>query len=233
MRIIPSSEISPSLSTAHGGSIERARRIAVDIDDTLSRTAIRWAEILMLAFPLPEHSIDGLIAEFRRASSVPDWQHEEAQKLIHELRVSEEVHLSYQTVEGAVGGVHAVRTLLEVEYLTMRPRTVHQATERWLERFAFPNGEVVACPDEIPYEERPAWKAAYLANQYPTTIGIIEDDPRVALALPSHYAGTVFLYSHEAAPRDDIHIEPCPDWESVQHAVARHVERTRTIDLSL
>ncbi len=211
----------------------RPRRLAIDVDDTLSITVRRWTKIMITSFPLPGHTIDGLISQFGRASSVPYWQHPEAQRLISELRVSEPVHLEYEAVEGAVDGVHAITQLLDIEYLTMRPRAVHGATERWLERLAFPSAEVIACPNEIPYELRPAWKAGYLAENQASIAGIVEDDDRVIYELPADYRGTIFLFGHHAAPNTSLNVVPCPTWNAVQREVKRNIERIRVIQLEV
>lgn len=200
-------------------------KLAIDIDDTLSLTAHHWAELLLKIHPLPGRSVDELIATHRRASMVPEWQH--AQALFTEWRLSEELTLEYQPVPGSVEGIQALEKVIKLEYLTMRSQSLDAVTARWLKSFNYPESAIVSCPDEIESPKRPDWKATHLYESYPSIIGIIEDDERVAMSLPSDYKGSVFLYSHHEAPRSDIRIIPCPTWKDVTIAVEYEVARER------
>ena len=226
--LLQSSLLQPSLPR---GGQPGSLKLAIDIDDTLSLTAWHWAERMMGLFPLPERTVAGLISQYRRASLVPEWGHPEAQNLFSSWRICEEITLSYSPVAGAQHALKVLSERIELEYLTMRPRSLYAATQAWLKLHGFPSAEIVTCPDSIDYPLRAAWKADYLHRSCPPLVGIVEDDERVALSLPEGYQGTVFLFSHLTAPRSDIAVIPCPDWDAVNRAIEAAIPRQLQVNV--
>ena len=107
----------------------------------------------------------------------------------------------------------------------MRHPLVEQATKVWLQLNGFPAGDGTLGPADFPLEEKPLWKGGYIHAQYPELVGLIEDHPKVVESLPPDYQGTIFLYSHDSSPRDDLRVIPCPTWHDVEVAVQRELPR--------
>ena len=71
----------------------------------------------------------------------------------------------------------------------------------------------------MPHADSSKWKAQILQKLYPSIVGIIDDNPGLAEALPGDYKGVFFLYDYHEAPRNDIKVIPCPSWDDVYSAV--------------
>lgn len=209
------------------------RRIAIDLDGTSSDTAACWAEKLFTKFPVPNTTPEQLLAKHRLASLVPDWQLPEPAAYVAQLRVCPDTHREYRPIPGAVEGARFFAERIEIEYLTMRPRCVLDATAWWLDHHGFPQAEIVACPDAIDFRDRAAWKAQQLHDRYPSLIGIVEDETKVVHALPKGYRGAVLLFSHDQTPRDDIQVIPCATWDHVIHHGTRVLNIERRIEFPL
>ena len=196
--------------------------IAVDIDETICDTRRFWFSELAQRFGKPiDVTIEQLIQRYEYTDRVEMWQTPGARKWLKDARFDPEIHRScLEPVRSARESLEYISRQFDVIYMTMRPDTIVDATREWLQREQFPSGEVLASPAFLFDRERPGWKGRELCARHPNVVGLIDDHPDVANAIPNSYRGKVFLLGQSVAPRSDIEIVLCEDWNRVVQAVA-------------
>lgn len=203
------------------------RCIAIDIDETICDGRRYWFTQLSKLFGSPENlDVDSLIARYGYIADVEQWRSTEARNWFQEKRFDPELHRTgLATMPGAVEGVQALSARFDIVYMTMRPDSIVEATAGWLHQHQFPPGEIIASPSSLADSERATWKGKELYARFPQVVGIVDDHPDVARAIPTGYRGKVFLLGQAAIDRSDIAIHCCLDWRAVQDAVSRALPR--------
>jgi 5'(3')-deoxyribonucleotidase len=202
---------------------EHRQGLALDIDETLSRTLSHWVKVLSEQFGNPENlEAHEIILKYRYAQHVPYWQTEEALAWMEEARNSDILQQALPLIENANTFVRKINKIIPIlVYATTRPRIVKNGTVNWLKKHNFPIVDLLFRPPEIPIEMGNAWKASVLDALYPEVLGIVDDNPGVVNALPSSYKGTVFLYDLDFHPRTDVRVIPCKTWNDVYKETQR------------
>mmetsp|Transcript_67404 Transcript_67404/g.186802 ORF Transcript_67404/g.186802 Transcript_67404/m.186802 type:complete len:97 (+) Transcript_67404:565-855(+) len=93
----------------------------------------------------------------------------------------------------------------------------------WLQENGFPNLPVVAKPVDVPFADGNKWKAAALHQLWPEVTGIVDDNPKVALAAGRDYPGKLFLFNHSTCSPDCDHAILCATWTEVVAAALVHL----------
>ncbi len=205
------------------------RGLAIDIDETLSATTIYWTQQLQLQFGNPESlTVEEIITKYQFIERVPYWQTTEANALMEEWTNSNDFQGTIPLIEGADEWLRKVAEIIPISaYITMRPQSILEGTERWLKKHSFPAARVIARPDEISWETAHEWKAEVVTTLYPTVMGLVDDRAAIAEAFAANYQGTIFLYGHSVSPRIDIDVIPCRTWEDVYTAVMDRYQKNQ------
>lgn len=200
---------------------ENKKGLALDIDETLSWTIGYWVEDFIKRFGNPENlTTKEIVAKYRYSHHIPYWQTPEVQERRKELTYSDSVQEELPLIENANHIVEKINKIVPIKlYLTARPTIVGNGTSKWLKTHGFPDAEITYRPEEVPHADSSKWKAQILQKLYPSIVGIIDDNPGLAEALPGDYKGVFFLYDYHEAPRNDIKVIPCPSWDDVYSAV--------------
>jgi len=201
-----------------------SRGLALDIDLTLSTTNQDYFTLLSERFPFPDNpGVERLMALYRYTDTVPQWQGEEAQRAMHEFRVSDQFQRDLGVVPDAPEEVRRIHTELIpiVAYVTTHPTCVLEGTAFWLREKGFPYAPILACQEGIPHKSRSLWKASVLFSLRERIIGFVDDDPDIKRELPGKYAGTAFLFGpqHQEITGDYIHI---PTWKEAYSIIKKH-----------
>lgn len=197
------------------------RGLAIDIDETLSWTIGYWVEQMQKKFGNPEDlSIQDIITKYRYTQNVPYWQTEEARAWMDEHRNSNEIQEVLPLIAYADTSIQQINKLVPIVcYLTTRPVTVIEGTKKWLQKYNFPQAEIIARPRDVHLTEGNKWKAEILEYLYPQVEGIIDDNPGLVTHLSKTYQGSIYLYDNGETTRKDITILPCKKWEDVLQTV--------------
>lgn len=196
--------------------------LALDIDETLSRTIDHFIENLFAEFGNPENlTVAEVINKYRYTHNVPYWQNEETQAFLEELRNSNELQTRLPLIDGAVETVKKINEIIPiVAYITVRPVGVVAGTRKWLNKHGFPNAPVIAKPDYVSTLSGNMWKADVLNYLYPEITGIVDDNPGIVKSLDKDYQGKIFLYNYP----DEVsakNVYPCKDWKQVLETIKK------------
>jgi len=197
-------------------SLIKVSGLAVDIDETLSKTNHHWVEQLQKAFGNPEGlSVEELVKKYRYTQNVPYWQSKEALDWMEYHRNSNKTHEILPLIEGSPVFLEKISKIVPIAaYLTTRPDTVREGTRKWLEKHKFPKAPLMCRPKEIPTHDGNMWKANVLKEEFPKIKGIIDDNPGLVKFLEPDYKGIFFLYDHVQV-KSKINIVACKEWEAV------------------
>lgn len=197
--------------------------LALDIDETLSRTNVFWIEHLQLKLGNPEKlSVEDFSKKYQYAHDAIYWQTEEGFRVMEELRNANDFHEKLPLIENSNTTVQKINKIIPIRaYITARPDGVLGGTKNWLEKHNFPKAEIITRPSGVKSEDGNKWKAKVLEKLYPEIIGIIDDNPGLIDSFSSDYKGIVFLYNGVFHPRKDINVIPCKDWKNVWQEVKR------------
>ena len=188
-------------------------RLAVDIDETLGRTNLLWAEHHINTYGSPEGlNAEEIIKKYRFVKNVPYWQFDDAHNWIEHHINSNESKLEIPVIEDAVSIMQRIPVAC---YLTTRPEHTITGTKEWLMKQGFPNKEIFSSAKGL------EWKAQKLSSMYPYITGLIDDSLDLIKYLPSNYKGNLFLYSHSYYPSSKLHIIPCPTWTNIDEEIQK------------
>lgn len=195
--------------------------LAFDLDDTLCSTRLAWFQKKSELFGNPEGlSPSQLQKKWGHTNQVPYWQTPEILAWSERFRESNEVQENLPPREEALHYIPLIEKIFHLKvYLTCRPESVRLGTERWLEKYHLPSAPLILRPSEVSYHEGNAWKAQMLEQLFPTVLGIVDDEPKLAEAFSADYRGTHFLYGSSVAPRTEIDVRLCPTFEEVLRQV--------------
>ena len=199
--------------------VSKRQGLALDIDETLSATNVKWFDRCIEQFGNPEGlSVDKLIDKYHLAQNNPAWQSKEAQEWMHGQRTAPEAQDDLPVIFGAVEGVKELQQVTNVvAYLTVRPESVSENTKRWLREKGFPDLPVVAKPKEVPFELGNQWKAYTLHALWPEVTGIVDDNPKVPMYVGPNYKGTIYFFGHDTTTYPWA--IPCKTWTKVVETV--------------
>ena len=131
-----------------------------------------------------------------------------------------EVQKELPVIGGAIETVERIQKIIPiVAYLTIRPESVSEGTAFWLEKYHFPQAQIIARPVIVEKSKGHQWKAEVLEYLYPQVAGIIDDNTSIVQYFNKTYKGVIFAYSNNEVPKSDIKVLPCPAWEDVYKQV--------------
>lgn len=194
----------------------------LDIDDTLCITARIWYDELTKVAGHPGLTFEEMWKQYSgRFQQSPAWKDKpEVVEWVNAMIHSSEHYVGLEPWEKAKERVWDVHGVIPIgAYVTMRSRSVLDATRGWLQAHGFPEAPILSRPLDIPHVDMHAWKARALEELHPHLMGIVDDDPHVIRQLSPHYPGTIFLFGGAESPRADIHVVPCKDWDEVYERV--------------
>lgn len=199
--------------------------LALDIDDTLSWTCREWVDYLHTTFGNPENlSPQEFVDKYRLVQRAPYFAREEVLVRIREMCFDPAFHDSLAVIEDALPALQNIEKVIPIgAYLTARPESMRECTQRWLEAHNFPEAELIMCPDERPFGTASEWKAKLLEELYPNIIGIIDDNPALLTHLAQSYEGAVFLYNHDASEVNHLSAIVCSGWDDVALKVLNYM----------
>jgi hypothetical protein len=197
--------------------------LALDIDETLSYTIGYWVSEMQRLFGNPENlSVEEMVAKYRYTQNVPYWQTPQALAWAEAHRNSNDIQTKLSMIKDANKYVKKINAIVPiVAYISIRPDTVIDGTQTWLDVYDFPKAPIICRPSRIPSESGSEWKARVLEKMYPEVRGIIDDNNSVLKFLEKDYCGILFLYDHKkpvSSPFNTIH---CEDWPTVYASVKR------------
>lgn len=197
---------------------KRLQGLALDIDDTLAQSGDQWILRIQKRFGNPENlTVEQVKKKYRYSYNAPYWNSPEIRRWEKNIRYDDSWHRDLPLIKNANHIVNRIHRLAPVvAYLTARPKALLAATRDWLNRHGFPQAEIIYRPKAVRLPENLAWKAKVLEYLYPQIIGMVDDHPQLAKDLSKNYKGTLYLYDyHDQAPRGDIKIIPCRNWQQV------------------
>ncbi len=208
---------------------KKLKGLGLDIDDTLAQSGDQWIIGVQKMFGNPENlSIEEVKRKYRYSYNAPYWSGKKVSDWEKSTRHNNQWHLDLPLIENANHVVEKINRIIPVVvYLTARPKSILPATRTWLKKHGFPEAEIIYRPAEVKLPVSLAWKAQVLEYLYPQVVGMVDDHPQLAKDLSKKYRGTLYLYDyHDQAPRGDINIIPCKNWNEVLERV-RSLTRKR------
>ena len=197
--------------------------IACDIDETVSWTVGFWIKSMQEKFGNPESlSVEEMAMKYKYTQNVPYWNTPETKQFMEEMRNSNEIHSQFKAIPGS-SLLNKVSGIIPLSaYLSIRPESVREGTERWIRANDFPEAPAVLRPNEVPPEKGNEWKARVLETLYPWVKGIIDDNEDILSYLSPSYKGYIFLFGHETIPGlKRVKAVPCPKWEDVYESAKK------------
>lgn len=197
---------------------QNLKGLALDIDDTLAQAGDQWILGVQKMFGNPENlTVEEVKRKYRYSYNAPYWSGKKVSDWEKSTRHSHTWHLELPLIKNANHVVEKIHQVIPiVTYLTARPKSILAATKIWLKKYNFPEAEVIYRPRNVKLPVSLAWKAEVLEYLYPEVSGMVDDHPQLAKDLSKNYKGALYLYDyHDQAPRGDIKIIPCRNWQEV------------------
>jgi hypothetical protein len=146
-------------------------------------------------------NIDNTIANFTLAKNVmpadlaDEFYAQNLEKLLFQVK----------PYPGAEEMLDHIAEFADISYTTARPIITNFVTVRWLQINGFPPGKIIFLPPEKRY--------------FPDALGVIDDDPRVALLYPLKLANMVYI---KAQPYNNT-VRGCrfKTWSGLSNALDR------------
>jgi len=196
----------------------KTKGLALDLDETLSDTALQFFIKLQEKFGNPDKlTPKQALQKYRYASKCPYYQIPPIEQWRFEQVNSSTFQEDLPLIRGADRYVKKIhQEIMPIKmYLTIRPECVIEGTQKWLDKHNFPKAPIITRPDTIQFYEGHKWKAEQLQSLYPEIEGIVDDNASLIHALPKHYQGKIFLFDHDTAPKTNLTVIPCVDWPTV------------------
>jgi 5'(3')-deoxyribonucleotidase len=196
--------------------------LALDIDDTLSYTDSRWVQEMLDSFANPESlTREEVVAKYGWFDNVPYWKSDEALARLQELVHSNDFNASMPVIPEAREAVAGLGDTHEIAaYITARPESVLEGTQRWLAEHGFPDAPLIMRSKQTSFEEKNSWKARLLVRLYPHVIGIVDDHPELPGQLADlGYRGTVYLYDNGKTSKGYGEAERYRTWDDIASAL--------------
>lgn len=187
--------------------------LALDIDETLSWTSYFWYEKLIELFWVDDEDLwlspIEMAKKYHLVQNVTRWmKNKDAIEWMYQARDNDEIQEHLPLIE--LTDIH-YREIHDniisfLSYITVRPDIVSTWTTKWLQKYNFPESEVIHIPSELEYLFWNLWKACVLDILYPNIDWIVDDNPKLIKMLPERYKWNIFLYSHENCDYNHINI---------------------------
>lgn len=173
---------------------------ALDIDETLSATNIKWFEEMLEIFGNPErltpedaakkYWLAQNIPYFKNNVEIENWMHQKIQDndfqvLIPLIGNSNEIYRE----------IHEKHINISL-YITARPESVKNWTEKWLKNHNFPDADIILRPDNLDHKFSNLWKACVLEILYPEINWIVDDNPELIKYISEDYRWIICAYTH-------------------------------------
>lgn len=199
----------------------KVKGLALDIDETLSFTALYWVDKLSKKFGNPDNlTARQLLEQYTLIQRYPHFKNDKAQAWMKRARSSNKLQEELPIIENANNVVNKINKIVPIVcYLTVRPDSVLEGTTRWLNKHNFPKAPIITRPKNIYYSKGSKWKAEILTYLYPQVLGIVDDSPYLIDKMPQSYKGTVFLYDYHKNYIKRDNLIYCKDWETVLEKV--------------
>ncbi|MBI3985034.1 MAG: hypothetical protein HY344_03810 [Candidatus Levybacteria bacterium] len=191
--------------------------LALDIDDTLSFTALYWVENLTKKFGNPDNlTASEIINKYKILQRYPHFKNAQAQAWMKKARSTSRVQEFLPLIENSNHIVNKINKIVPIVcYLTIRPERAIEGTRKWLEKHNFPKAPIITRPRYVHYSKGSLWKVKVLKYLFPYVSGIVDDSYSLIANMPNDYKGTVFLYYyHQDMAKKPNHIY-CKDWKDV------------------
>ena len=176
--------------------------LAIDIDDTLCQTTLRWTRLFQKEFGNPEGlTAEQLVEKYEIVQYVPYRQTLEAKKLIDQLVKDDRNWLKLPIISWAQQAITILTNHYDLLYLTSRTEEHRLNTRMRLENHDFPQLDLIMRPNASKAYTNPHTqfdrKAQYLVNNYPHITGIIDNSESLANHLIQlDYKGILILFGH-------------------------------------
>ncbi len=146
--------------------------LAIDIDDTLTATALRVIERVHQLFGHAQ-SVAELHNKFLQPGNVPQWQGVEVKNEIINILESSEFLFELDPKPGSANLLHKVNKSYPIScYITSRSNVFQEITQAWLTKHHFPQASLVTRPIS---EKRQDWKLRYIREHFPKTTFLVDD----------------------------------------------------------
>lgn len=201
---------------------QKIKGLALDLDETLSFTALHWVTQLSEKFGNPDNlSPHEVLSKYRLIQNYPVWQTAEAFAWMEWARNSNDLQKELPLIENSNHIVNKISKIVPIAcYLTARPYEVKEGTKHWLEKHGLPKADVLTMPEGMTYEEATSsWKPKVLEKLYPQVLGIVDDNISLLEHLPKDYKGYVFIYDYSNFQSEQKNVFSCPTWEDVLEKV--------------
>lgn len=174
---------------------------ALDIDETLSATNVKWFEEMFELFWNPENLTPIQAADkywiaqkapyFQDKQEITDWMHikrqdNDFQELLPLIWNANEIY----------NKIHEENIEITL-YITARPESVKNWTEKWLKKNNFPNSEIILRPDSLDHKYSNLWKASVLEILYPEIDWIVDDNLDLIKFISQDYKWIICAYTHD------------------------------------
>lgn len=146
--------------------------LAIDIDDTLTDTALR---VIERAHQLFGHALSAaeLRNKFLQPGNVPQWQGVEVQNEIKTILESREFLFELEPKLGSANQLYEANKSYPIScYITSRSSEFQEVTQAWLTKHHFPQAPLVTRPV---VESRQEWKLRYLRENFPKITFLVDD----------------------------------------------------------
>jgi hypothetical protein len=199
-------------------------RFAVDIDETLTLTAVSWLESfsrdssISLSQPPQE-----LFRRYGLIQKIPELaNHPRLNEWIARAIISPTHHLDVPIMDGAFEVLTALMRKYGGRidtYLTARKPHLKEVSQRWLKEKGFPDAPIEFSPVNVTHAERNYWKAKLL-RQRRYLRGIIDDQVLLGDLVGVEYHGTIIsIVSQNGALRTPRIIQHrhvrCSSWHKL------------------
>ena len=179
--------------------------LAIDIDDTLSETALTCCRLIGEKFGLPDNiSVEKILQKYNQPTNVPNWRvnKEVVNWLKNELNNPEFIG-SLPAVAGARESLAIISERVPVKaYISSRLTHLNECSVNWLKENGFPPAPVILREDSI---RDPNWKIKHLLAQKMSVYGIIDDTLEAFSDLKSDFKGKLFWLDRFNLLSQDIH----------------------------
>lgn len=204
---------------------------ALDIDETLSATNIKWFEEMFELFWNPENLTPSNAAKkywlvqnvpyFQGKKEITDWMHSKRQdnnfqELIPIIENANEIYSE----------IHEKHIKISL-YITARPESVKSWTKNWLKKHNFPEADIILRPDNLDHKFSNLWKASVLEILYPEIDWIVDDNPELIKYISEDYSWIICAYTHS----NDfwkINIISCETHENVSNFLKKYYKLWQT-----
>jgi hypothetical protein len=189
--------------------------IALDIDETLSLTQSMLIDEIEQNFWNQENmSATDVINKYDHIKNVPYRQTDEIKNYITNRLEKSEFRESLDPVLWSIEYVRKIHQNNKiVAYISARPESILMPTKNWLEKYWFPNAEIILRPDNE--NRNPSERKASILLERRDIAWIVDDDKWLIEFLSEEYHWKVYSFGYENYSWCKKFVIPCKNWEFV------------------